>query len=91
MSKNFSNIPYAQWLEKTLGELFTFPVKGICLNAVTKTGEIYTNYYEVPMMDKLTIAGVIQQDAMLDAMAANGLIEYAEDDDENSNEEKESN
>ena len=34
------------------------------------------------MIDKLTISGIIQQDAMLDSLAANGFIEYKDDDDE---------
>lgn len=85
----FNNIPYAPWLEKTLQELIKLPVKGICINAITSNGEAYTNYYEISMMDKLTIAGLIQQDAMLDSLAANGLIEYADEEGETNGEEKE--
>lgn len=87
-SNNLNNIPYAQWLEKALQELITFPVKGIALHAITTTGEAYTNYYEVSMMDKLTIAGLIQQDAMFDSLAANGLIKYADEEDETDGEEE---
>lgn len=83
-----NKIHYAQWLEKALQELITFPVKGICLSAVTDSGEAYTNYYEVSMMDKLLIAGLIQQDAMLDTMAANGFIEYEDGEGETDGEEK---
>ena len=78
-SNNLNEIPYAQWLEDALQVLITLPVKGVCLCAVTNTGEAYTNYYEISMMDKLTIAGLINQDATLDALAANGFIEYEED------------
>lgn len=78
-SKDLSNIPYASWLEQALQELINFPVKGICLNVTTDTGEVYTNYYEISMRDKLTIAGLMQQDAMLDTMEANGLIEHNEE------------
>lgn len=85
-NNNLKNIPYAAWLEQALQELIKFPVKGICLNAVTENGEIYTNYYEVPMASKLTIAGIIQQDAMLDTLAANGYIQYA-DEEENDTQE----
>ena len=85
MSNNVNNIfdlPYAKWLEKTLREMTAFPVKGICLNAITENGEAYTNYCQISMMDKLTIAGLIQQDAMLDSLAANGIIEYADDEED---------
>lgn len=82
MSNNLNNITYAKWLENALQELIKLPVKGICLNAVTESGEAYTNYYQISMMDKLTIAGLIQQDAMLDSLAANGVISYVEDDEE---------
>ena len=89
MSKNLNNIPYAQWLEKALTELIEFPVKGICISAITNTGEAYTNYYEISMMDKLLIAGLIQQDATYDSLAANGFIKYADEEDETDGEEKE--
>lgn len=75
-------LPYAQWLENSLRELINFPVKGIGIYATTETGEIYTNYHNVPMSDKLLVAGIIQQDAMLDTMAANGFIEYVDDEEE---------
>lgn len=90
MSNNLNNITYAKWLENALQELIKLPVKGICLNAVTESGEAYTNYYQISMMDKLTIAGLIQQDAVLDSLAANGVISYVEDEeDEEDGEEEE--
>lgn len=73
------NLPYAKWLEQTLQELVKFPVKGICICATTGEGEVYVNYHNVSMADKLVISGIVNQDAMLDTMAANGLVEYAED------------
>lgn len=88
-NNNLNNIPYAQWLEKALQELITFPIKGICLSAITETGEAYTNYYQISMMDKLLIAGLIQQDATLDSLAANGFIEYEDEEGEADGEEKE--
>lgn len=81
-NKNLKDIPYAQWLEKALRELIGFPVKGIAIVATTENGEVYNNYHNITMADKLVIAGLIQQDAMLDAMAANGYIEYADDEEE---------
>ena len=79
---NLKDIPYVEWLENALQELIKFPVKGICIVATTENGEIYNNYHNVTMADKLVMSGIIQQDAMLDSMAASGIIEYAEDEDE---------
>ena len=84
---NFNNIPYAIWLEKNIKDLISTPVKSICICAVSENGDIYRDYYNVTMLDKITLAGVIQQDAMLDSMAAHGIIEYVdEEEDEENNE-----
>ena len=72
-------LPYAKWLEQTLQELVKFPVKGIAINAITDNGEVYTNYHNISMADKLVISGIINQDATLDMLAANGVIEYADE------------
>lgn len=76
------SMPYAKWLESVLKDITKYPVKGISFNAVTEDGEIYTNYYNLSMGDKLLVAGIIQQDAMFDSLAANGVIGY-DDDEEN--------
>ena len=76
---NINDIPYAAWLEKNLKDLITSPVKSICICAVAENGDIYRDYYNTTMIDKITIAGVIQQDAMLDSMAAHGIIEYVDE------------
>ena len=77
------SMPYAKWLESVLKDITKYPVKGISFNAVTEDGEIYTNYYNLSMGDKLLVAGIIQQDAMFDSLAANGIIDYDDDDEEN--------
>jgi hypothetical protein len=83
MSNKNSNdifaLPYAKWLEQTLQELVKFPVKGIAINAITDKGEVYTNYHNITMADKLVISGIINQDATLDMMAANGIVEYVDE------------
>lgn len=76
---NINNIPYAAWLEKNIKDLITSPVKSICVSAVSTDGDVYRDYYNADMLDKITMAGVIQQDAMLDSMAAHGIIEYEDD------------
>lgn len=83
-----SSLPYAEWLEQTLKDLIDIPVRGLCIAAVTENDESYTNYWKTSMADKLVIAGLIQQDAMFDALAANGIIDY-EDDEEDVNGEEE--
>lgn len=75
-------MPYAKWLESVLKDIIKYPVKGISFNAVTDDGDIYTNYYNLSMGDKLLVSGIIQQDAMLDNLAANGVIEYDEEENE---------
>lgn len=82
-AQDLSTLHYAPWLEKALQELVNFPVKGICMHAITDNGDVYSNYYQIPMKDKLTIAGTIQQDAMYDSLAANGVIQYDDEDEEN--------
>ena len=80
------SMPYAKWLESVLKDITKYQVKGISFNAVTDDGDIYTNYYNLSMGDKLLVSGIIQQDAMLDNLAANGVIEY-DDDEENEDDE----
>lgn len=88
-NNNLNQLPYAEWLEQALHDVIALPVDGISLTVILKGGEAYTNYYNINMMNKLTIAGLIQQDAMLDSMAANGYIEYADEEDEANGEEEE--
>ena len=85
---NLEEIPYTKWLEETLQNIVTLPVKGLCLNAVLEDGAVYTAHYELSMHNKLTIAGLIQQNAMSDSMRANGLIKNVEEEDESDGEEE---
>lgn len=66
------SLPYAQWLEKTLQYLIKFPTRGICICATSDNGEVYVDYHNMSMGDKLVISGVIQQDAMLDRLDDEG-------------------
>lgn len=77
---NLNDIPYAAWIENALWELIKMPVKGICMFATTEDGSIYSNYHDISMMDKLTIAGLIQTDATTESLIANGLVESDEED-----------
>lgn len=86
MSKNhnITKMPYAKWLEQSLSDISALPIRGIAIVGITEGGDAYTNYYNTSMADKLVLAGLINQDAMFDSMAANGIIDYdyPEDNDE---------
>jgi hypothetical protein len=76
---NITELPYAPWLEGALQELVGFPVKGICMFAVTPDGAVYSNYHDISVMDKLTISGLIQMDATTESLIANGQIKPLEE------------
>lgn len=84
---NITEMPYAKWLEQTLHDISSLPVKGIALLVSTENGDSYTNYYNVSMADKLIMAGLIQQDSTLDMLASNGFIQYEDEEDDNSEDE----
>ena len=84
---NITEMPYAKWLEQTLHDISSLPVKGIALLVSTENGDSYTNYYNVSMADKLIMAGLIQQDSTLDMLASNGIIQYEDEEDDNSEDE----
>jgi hypothetical protein len=77
-----TGLPYAPWLEEALQGLVNFPVKGICMYVTTETGDVYSNYYNMNMADKIYVAGLIQQDAMYDSLEANGMVEFDDEDGE---------
>lgn len=85
---NLKELPYAQWLEETIQDIVKFPIKGIALSLILEDGAIYSNYYNIPTLDKLTIAGTIQQDAMYDSLKANGLIKEVDEEVESDGEEE---
>lgn len=88
-SINLKDIPYTKWLEESLQDIIKLPVRGICLNVILEDNDIYTNYYKVSMMEKLAIAGLLQQDAMYNSMQANGLIKHVNDEEVDSDGEEE--
>ena len=79
---NITEMPYATWLEETLRDISTMPIAGIAILGVLEGGETYTAYYNVPMADKLLLSGLVNQDATLDMLAAQGVIQYADEDKE---------
>ena len=74
--------PIVKFLQQTIRDISKFPTKGIAVVVTSETGDAYTNYHNISMSDKLVISGLIQQDATLDMLAANGFIEYEDDENE---------
>lgn len=85
---NITEMPYATWLEETLRDISTMPIAGIAILGVLEGGETYTAYYNVPMADKLLLSGLINQDATLDMLAAQGVINYADEEPEDAEEDE---
>lgn len=81
-SRNITEMPYAQWLERALRDISDLDIRSIAFVGVLESGDVYTSYYNAQMTDKLVLAGIINQDAMMDTLEANGVIEYVEDDEE---------
>ena len=83
-----NDLPYAEWLEKSLRNLIGKPVEAICI--MTKVAgddkelgdEIGSGYWHCSVADKLLFAGFLQQDAMLDTMKENGYLPDDEEDPE---------
>ena len=89
MNNNENDIremPYAEWLEGALRRISVMPMRTLILIGITEDGDTYNDYYNATMGDKLMIAGMIQQDAMLDTLEANGYIKSMDDDDEEGDE-----
>lgn len=86
--KNITDMPYAKWLEETLRDISHLPVRGFALVGILESGDAYTSYWNTSMMDKLILAGLINQDATLDMMAAQGIISYEDEEGGNGEEEE---
>lgn len=74
-TNDITKMPYASWLEQALRDISEHPLQGIVLAGVLEDGDVYTNYYELPMAAKVLIAGIINQDAMMDTLINSGYIE----------------
>ena len=64
---------YVEWLESFVKRLLEEPqtVNGIAVAIVGNDNTIETGYWGCSMADKILVAGIIQQDAMLQMLAAN--------------------
>lgn len=70
---------YASFLEQTLQEMATLPVEGICIITKLSGGAVFTSYYNSTSIDKITYAGLIQQDAMIETLRINKMLTGNED------------
>lgn len=72
---DFNKIPYAKWLEESLQNFVGKPVQSICICTKFEDGTVGSGYWDCSISDKLIFAGFLQQDAMLDTMRENGIID----------------
>lgn len=72
--ENICTKDYAAFMGETLRAMVQLPVEGICIITKLQGGGVFTNYFKSNMMDKITYAGLIQQDATLDMLKANKLV-----------------
>ena len=86
-----SEKPVVEWLREVLRDISQFDARGIAVASINKDGDSYVSYYKMNMADKVLISGLIQQDAMLDTLAQNGIIGYDESDEGDDAEEEEDN
>ena len=85
-----SEKPIIEWLREVLRDISQFDARGIAVASINKDGDSYVSYYKMNMADKVLISGLIQQDAMLDTLAQNGIVSYDEsDEDEDDDDEEE--
>lgn len=77
-----SEKPIVEWLREVLRDISQFDARGIAVASINKDGDSYVSYYKMNMTDKVLISGLIQQDAMLDTLAQNGIVSYDESDED---------
>ena len=73
--ENIYTKDYAEFMEEALQAMVQLPVEGICIITKLQGGGVFTNYFKSNMMDKIFYAGMIQQDATLDMLKANKLVQ----------------
>lgn len=74
--------PYAKWLEGSLQNMISKPVKSICILTRYDDDSVGTGYYDCAVSDKILFSGFLSQDAMLDTLVENGLVEDMDDEED---------
>lgn len=82
---DINEVPYAEWLEKSLQAIVPLKPVSLCFAAAMPDGEVYTGYYNADATDKAVIAHNIQADITMDIIRTNAaiiknMIEHCEED-----------
>lgn len=82
---DINEVPYAEWLEKSLQAIAPLKPVCLCFAATMPDGEVYTGYYNADATDKAVIAHNIQADITMDIIRTNAaiiknMIEHCEED-----------
>lgn len=78
-----TELPYAGWLEKTLGLLIKGePVEAICMLIRTNTGKVAMDCHECTVEDFMLFSGLMQQEALIETLKIRGLVPEEEDDEQ---------
>lgn len=82
---DINEVPYAEWLEKSLQAIVPLKLVSLCFAAAMPDGEVYTGYYNADATDKAVIAHNIQADITMDIIRTNAaiikdMIEHCEED-----------
>lgn len=68
---DYSEKPYAQWIESIARELFDIDPAAIAVEMRDASGQTYTCYWEVSRDDRACMIGAMQDDDLLDFIAVN--------------------
>lgn len=71
LTADFTDKPYAQWVEDTIQQLFEVDPTSIAMEMRDDKGQIYTCYWEVSRDDRACMIGAMQDDDLLDFLAVN--------------------
>lgn len=71
---DINEVPYAEWLEKSLQAIVPLKPVCLCFAATMPDGEVYTGYYNADATDKAVIAHNIQADITMDIIRTNAAI-----------------
>lgn len=71
LTADFTNKPYAQWIEDTIQQLFDIDPVAIAMEMRDDKGQTYTCYWEVSRDDRACMIGAMQDDDLLDFLAVN--------------------
>lgn len=78
---DIKSAPWAEWMEHSLKTLLEYEPEAIGMSAILPDGSFMTAYHNCSVHDKITMAGNIYADAILDAVKANArdIVQAAEE------------